>query len=167
MSILKRCGGDAVKIDLRNAISFVFAMLQSTSRCFQILLALIQLAIWGFYAPTHRMLHHSDLSRHAHASDSLLKCSSHCCSHHSSTAQRSTAVTKPRADLPPQCPEDDENCSLCIIAGQQGSAFQQSPLTMPLVSAEPLFGVLSTDGDTPVRSAFDSRGPPRLDISTL
>ena len=133
-----------------------------------VVLALAQLGVTSFYAPVHRLLHHTLRPIvSANSPASAVGCRSGCCQHHvkkqhgaaaSSSAER-TPLSLP-ADSP--CPDDEDSCVWCAIALQQAT-----PATPAVVVAcsDPVVFV-STFGHFPVAArpaaAFDVRGPPTL-----
>ena len=128
-----------------------------------VVLALAQLGVTGFYAPAHRLLHHS--LRHTAANKSSATatgCHSGCCHHH---AQQAAAVTNGSSDEPTPtapCPDDENSCIWCAIALQQADATTPVAVVAALDPVE----FVSTPSHSPVAArpvtGFDVRGPPVL-----
>lgn len=129
-----------------------------------VVLALAQLGVTGFYAPAHRLLHHSlrtvDSTK---ASSPVAGCHTTCCHHHH--AKRATAATNSlgheQAPSSP-CPDDENSCVLCAVALQQADA--TTPVTIE--ASLDLIEFVSTLNHSTLAaravSAFDVRGPPVL-----
>ena len=128
-----------------------------------VVLALAQLGVTGFYAPAHRLLHHSLQSVEAtKSSASTTGCHSGCCRHHAKQAD--TTANSPSGEQTPvvPCPDDENSCVWCAVALQQAA-----PATPPDVVATPdPVEFVSTPDHSPVVArpvmAFDVRGPPVL-----
>ncbi|MFO1043111.1 MAG: hypothetical protein U0941_15070 [Planctomycetaceae bacterium] len=121
-----------------------------------VLLTLVQLAVWGFYAPTHRLIHHTHLTKPQPAGGE--KCHTHCCHHHPPVS--CTTSESPSGPSDGGCPDDDQNCDLCQLAIQSASQSETLQLSVTLERVEPLVvHVESLLLHRPIR-AFDCRGPP-------
>ena len=121
-----------------------------------VLLTLVQLAVWGFYAPTHRLIHHTHLAKQQPLGGE--KCHTHCCHHHSPVS--STTSESPAVPSDGGCPDDDQNCDLCQLAIQSASQTETLQLSVTLERVEPLvIHVESLLLHEPIW-AFDCRGPP-------
>lgn len=116
-----------------------------------VLIALVQVAVWGFYAPIHRLHHHSVASSAKPKSN----CKSHCCAHHHSESRPANSN-----DPQEQCPDDDQHCGLCLIAVQAGSPVDVVRLLSDLARVERYVGQAIPFVERERLSLFDSRGPP-------
>ncbi len=138
-------------------------MSSAVARIGVVLLALAQLGVSGFYAPVHRMLHHS--LRHVDANQSSATatgCHSACCHHH---ATQAATVSNGSSDEPTPtapCPDDENSCVWCAIALHQADATKPAAE----VAVVELIEFVSTPHHPPVAArpamAFDVRGPPAI-----
>jgi hypothetical protein len=128
-------------------------MFSRPTRIVAVLLGLAQLALWGFYAPAHRLTHHTRLAvRVAETS-----CHSHCCSHHHPSTTTKTVPTDHSHD---QCPDDEDHCGLCLIALQSGIRSEAARFEI-LTSRVETFALFPVDSpECHAAAPFDSRGPP-------
>ena len=128
-----------------------------------VILALAQLGVSGFYAPVHRILHHS--LRHVEigkSSATMKGCHSGCCHHH---AKKTDAAANGSSDEPSPtapCPDDENSCVWCAMALQQADAAKPAAE----VAVVELIEFASAPAHSPVAArpvtAFDVRGPPVL-----
>ncbi len=139
-----------------------------------VVLALAQLGVTSFYAPVHRLLHHTlrpvataNPINSVNPPATAVGCRSGCCQHHAkktdgaanSSSAEGTPLSLP-ADSP--CPDDEDSCAWCAIALQQAA-----PATPAVVMAcsDPVV-LVPTSGHFSVASRpvapFDVRGPPTL-----
>ncbi|MEK6260656.1 MAG: hypothetical protein AABP62_18815 [Planctomycetota bacterium] len=128
-----------------------------------VVLALAQLGVTGFYAPAHRLLHHSLRSVDtAPSSASAAGCHSGCCHHHAKKA--GSAAQAPSEEQTPTspCPDDENSCVWCAIALQQAAPATPAAEVTVLDPVE----FVSTPDHSPavarLVTAFDVRGPPTL-----
>lgn len=128
-----------------------------------VVLALAQLGVSGFYAPAHRLLHHT--LRHvdtAKLSTTATGCHSGCCHHHAKKTGSATQVPSEEQTPTAPCPDDENSCVWCAIALQQAGPATPAA-EMP--SVDPI-EFISTPDYSPVAArpatAFDVRGPPVL-----
>jgi len=129
----------------------------SVTRTAGVLLALIQLGVWGLYAPVHR-LHHLALPDSAVASPCFPRTHAHCCSHHAESAE-APATHSSEPGVP--CPDDEQHCEFCALAILAATMFPAVSLTAAGSVNEGTVG-LSPQIDRATRTlAFDSRGPPQ------
>jgi hypothetical protein len=148
-------------------------MFSRSMRIGAVLLALAQLGVWGFYAPAHRLLHHSKLLASttplASKPDAATAGRTQCCSHHHHTHAASAAgVPESQSDCDShvpvdsrhQCPDDEQHCGLCIIALQAGSTAESVRLTDTVARVEFVAESTGLAPSIKVIQAFDSRGPP-------
>jgi hypothetical protein len=124
-----------------------------------VLLALAQLGVWGFYAPAHRLLHHSKLLPRTALAE--VPCPTHHCSHHHSHSS-APAHSHPSHDSHDQCPDDDQHCGLCILALHVGCAAEVIQLTGILERVEAVAIEPDLQATFDRARAFDSRGPPSV-----
>lgn len=129
-------------------------MLSRLMRISAVFLTLAQLAVWGFYAPAHRLLHHSLVTIQQPHSNGR---HSHCCQHYGPLASHPSVP----ADHSP-CPDDERDCSLCALALQSACRPDLVQLTTTLNQIRPI--QISVNALTPcsVIRPFDSRGPPSV-----
>lgn len=133
-----------------------------------VVLALAQLGVTSFYAPVHRLLHHT-LRPIASVNPpaSAIGCRSGCCQHNVKKAHG--AAASPSAERTPlslptdsPCPDDEGSCVWCAIALQQAAS--ATPAVVAACS-DPVV-LVSTPGHFPVAARpatpFDVRGPPTL-----
>ena len=128
-----------------------------------VLLALAQLGVWGFYAPAHRLLHHSHLlvARSEPESPSLARCCLH--SHqHPHCAPLNPSSTQPVPGTPDQCPDDEQHCGLCIIALHTGCVADPVALTDTAAPVERFAERFESVATSNRARPFDSRGPPSV-----
>lgn len=131
-------------------------MTSRSVRVSAVLLTLVQLAVWGFYAPAHRLIHHSHLVTQKSAGEE--KCHAHCCHHHSPVS--ATTSESPAHPTDRGCPEDEQNCDLCHLAIQSACESEAPQLAVTLERVEPLvIHVEPLSLHLSIRP-FDSRGPP-------
>lgn len=139
-----------------------------------VVLALAQLGVTSFYAPVHRLLHHTlrpvvtaNLVASANPLAPVIGCRSSCCQHHAKKAEgaaNSSSVGRTPLSLPADspCPDDEDSCVWCAIALQQ--AAPAAPAVVAACSDPVVF--VSTPGHFPVAARpaapFDVRGPPTL-----
>lgn len=133
-------------------------MFSRSMRLGAVLLALAQLGVWGFYAPAHRLMHHSKLvSRTAAAPPSK----SHHCSHHHSHSS-APAHSHSGHDSHDQCPDDDQHCGLCVLALHTGCAAEVIQLAATLERVEAVAIAADVLSTFDCALAFESRGPPSV-----
>jgi hypothetical protein len=122
-----------------------------------VLLALVQLGVWGFYAPAHRLMYHSPL-RSSTTVESVANCHSHCCGHHHHHHHSSAPADS--GGTPDQCPDDEHQCPLCVLAVQAAQRSDAIALTgaVETVRAVSPFVLLMVMSEC--ATPFDSRGPP-------
>ena len=126
-----------------------------------VVLALAQLGVTGFYAPAHRLLHHTLQAVDATKTSSpVAGCHSGCCHHH---AKKADAVANgpigERAPTAP-CPDDENSCVWCAVALQHADPATPAAEVAVL---EPVELVPTPDHSRVVArfaTAFDVRGPP-------
>lgn len=146
----------------------VRAMSSAVVRVGVVVLTLIEFGVTGFYAPAHRLLHHT--LRPVAASKSAAPatgCHSRCCHHHAAMPD-STVGDANGGQRPPShstdapCPDDESHCAWCAIALQPADA--TSPAAV-VAAPEPVEFV-ATFARAPVTARtitpFDVRGPPVL-----
>jgi hypothetical protein len=128
-----------------------------------VVLALAQLGVMGFYAPAHRLLHHSLRTVEAAKSPApAAGCRSGCCHHHAKNADAGT--NSPSAEQAPSapCPHDENSCVWCAVALQQADPATTAAVVAVLDPVE----FVSAPAFSPVAArsamAFDVRGPPTL-----
>jgi len=133
-----------------------------------VVLALAQLGVSGFYAPAHRLLHHSLRPIEvAKSSAPAAGCRSGCCHHHATKADAATnrpsdeqTPLSPSSDAP--CPDGENSCVWCAIALQQADPATPAAKVAVLDPVE----FVSTPSHSPavaqLVTAFDVRGPPTL-----
>jgi hypothetical protein len=138
-------------------------MASRAARLGALILALTQFGVAGFYAPAHRLLHHSlrpmDSGR---SSISIAGCHSGCC-HHRATKSDSRAVRLRDERTPPvPCPDDEDHCAWCAVALQHSAPVASFGMISAVDRVE---SVLARD-QSPIAvreaRAFDVRGPPIL-----
>ena len=128
-----------------------------------VILALAQLGVTGFYAPAHRLLHHSLRSVDtAKSSAPAAGCRSGCCHHHAKkVGSAAQAPSDERAPTAP-CPDDENSCVWCAVALQQADPATPAAEVAALDPVE----FVSTATLAPVAArpatAFDVRGPPAV-----
>jgi len=132
-------------------------MTSRSVRVSAVLLTLVQLAVWGFYAPAHRLIHHSHLVTHKSAGEE--KCHAHCCHHHSPVSAKSSSES-PGHPTDSHCPDDEQNCDLCALAMQLACAADSPDLVVTLERVEPLVIHVEPFSLRVLVRPFDSRGPP-------
>lgn len=154
-----------VRVDIPDWVCcfLVRSMSSAVVRIGAVVLALAQLGVSGFYAPAHRLLHHTLRTVDATKTSSpAAGCHSGCCHHHAKKAD--TAVNSPSDEQTPAapCPDDENSCVWCAIALQQAD-----PATPAAVQAalDPVEFVSTPDHSSvaarPV-TGFDVRGPPTV-----
>jgi hypothetical protein len=144
-------------------------MFSRSTRVSVVLVSQIQLGVWGFYAPAHRLMHHTHPavasptgSNSAAAKLAAIepktsaKCHSGCCSHH---GPQSVPSRDPSNDSG-RCSTNANECEWCLIACQSGSQTAEVELMVDLTRVEPL--TETAVQSEPIRRSrlFDSRGPP-------
>ena len=128
-----------------------------------LVLALAQLGVAGFYAPVHRLQHHT-----LHSVDvakplaPIAGCRSGCCHHH---AKQVLPVPQPdRDEQAPHapCPDDESHCVWCVVALHHAAPttpmFEVAVLDLVEFLATPQLVLFAARPAT----AFDVRGPPAL-----
>ena len=128
-----------------------------------VVLALAQLCVTGFYAPAHRLLHHS--LHHAEgtkAASAAAGCRSGCCHHH---ATKSAAATHSPSEEPAPtapCSDDENSCVWCAVALQQAAPATSAAEVAALDPIEFLAILDHSPAVARLVTAFDVRGPPTL-----
>lgn len=128
-----------------------------------VVLALAQLAVTGFYAPTHRLLHHSlRTANTTQSSASAAGCHSGCCHHHAKKA--GSAAQAPSDEQAPTapCPDDENSCVWCAIALQQADPATPDAVEAVLDPIEFVATPYHSPAVVRLVTAFDVRGPPTL-----
>lgn len=134
-------------------------MFSRSMRIVGLLLALAQLGVWGFYAPAHRLLHHSELKA---CRPSGTACHSGCCGHqHSKPVSCDGKSGHQGSQSPHQCPED-EHCGLYAVALQSGTVADAAQLMGNATHAEPFVERVLPAPTKSQPHLFDSRGPPSV-----